>query len=473
MKVLHISFEFYPLAKTGGLADVVGALPKYLNPLNCNTAVILPKYDNLNTNKLSTVAQFKDEVVLGDNEFNFTVEKVTGDAFDFPLFLVDMPELLYRDQMYGYDDDVARFLGFQLAVLKWINSLDFYPEILHCHDHHTGLIPFLVQYCYEFDDLKKLKTIITIHNAQYQGQFGYEFETYIPDFNQQKIGLLDWDGQINPLATAIKCANQVTTVSPNYMNELQETAAGLEGLLKHERKKCLGILNGIDATYWNPETDVLLKENFNYRNFVSKRKIHKDWLCKTYGFLKGRPLFIFIGRLVYEKGADLLPQVITTLLPDEDISILVLGSGDPKIAKQLEAAKKIAGSKCNVVIGYDEELSHIMYAGGDFILMPSRVEPCGLNQMYALRYGTIPIVRRTGGLQDTVIDIGDDGYGICHVQASVNDICNAIKRAIELYKESSNYRKVQRKAMKIDNSWNNSALKYKKLYQSLTSQIYD
>ena len=467
MNVLHISFEFYPLAKTGGLADVVGALPKYLNEIECNTAVILPKYNTENSNKLATKKIFDKELVLGDNEYAFSIEIVTETHFDFPLYLVDIPELLYRDQMYGYQDDVARFISFQLAVLNWMVQMPSPPSIVHCHDHHTGLIPFLLKYCYDFDVLKNIPALVTIHNAQYQGQFGYEYEDFIPDFDQRLAGLLDWDGQINPLAAAIKCANKVTTVSPNYMMELQQKAAGLENLLSHEKKKCIGILNGIDATYWNPATDTFLIENYNLRNFISKRKVHKTWLCEQYGFKQNLPLFIFIGRLVYEKGADLLPEVITNLLPQMPINILLLGSGDPVIAQQLKDVKQAIGNKYNMHIGYDEKLAHIMYAGGDFILMPSRVEPCGLNQMYALRYGTIPVVRRTGGLQDTVVDIGDDGYGICHVQASVQDICDAIQRAVALYDNHKQYRLTQRRAMKIDNSWNNSALKYKKLYQSL------
>ncbi|UZO80112.1 glycogen/starch synthase [Aquimarina sp. ERC-38] len=473
MEVLHISFEFYPLAKTGGLADVVGALPKYLNNLDISTGVILPKYDKSTFQDLKVISQTEGTVLLGTTEYLYTIEEIKDTRFEFPLYIVAIPSLLNRDQMYGYPDDVERFLGFQIAVLQWILTLKDKPQILHCHDHHTGLIPFMKDYCYDFEDLKPLKSIITIHNAQYQGQFGYEYEHYLPYFNEEDKGLLDWDQLINPLATAIKCADRVTTVSPTYMRELQQSAAGLEGLLVHEKNKCIGILNGIDATYWNPKTDSLLKEPYDRRNFISKRKIHKEWLCDTYGFIKELPLFIFIGRLVYEKGVDLLPEVIEKIMPQANLNLLLLGSGDQVIAANLKAAAQKVGTHCQVHIGYDEQLSHLMYAGGDFILMPSRVEPCGLNQMYALRYGTIPVVRRTGGLQDTVVDIGDDGYGICHAQATVTDICEGIRRAVELYSNSKFYRQTQRKAMQIDNSWNHSAKQYKTLYQSLIKYIHD
>ncbi|WP_405206534.1 glycogen synthase [Aquimarina sp. LLG6339-5] len=473
MRVLHTSLECYPLAKVGGLGDVVGSLPKYLTELGCITEVIMPFFDNSRINELSCEDIYSDSLVLGTNSFDFTIKKVISLDFGFQIYLVDINELLYRSNVYSYEDDTERFVAFQMAILNWLLSIDIKPDIIHCHDHHTGLIPFLVSQVGIYQSLIDIPTVLTIHNAQYQGQFSYDKLDYIPQFDLHNIGLLDWDQCINPLATAIKCAWKVTTVSPSYMEELQGEANGLEGLLSHEKDKCIGILNGIDHQIWNPKTDPMIISNYGNKNIVSGRKENKNWLCKEFGFDMEKPLFAFIGRLVYEKGADLLPDIVSEALQHLDINILILGSGDPTVESKLRELKERFPTTYNTYIGYDEKLSHIIYAGADFLLMPSRVEPCGLNQLYSLRYGLVPIVRKIGGLKDTVIDIGDDGFGICHDRVNVQDVYNSIKRGVEFYTDQKRYRKTQKEILKIDHSWNNSANQYIELYKSLKQSHND
>lgn len=467
MNILHVSIECYPIAKVGGLADVVGALPKYQEKLGHNVSVIIPFHDNVFTKDAELTKIHKGTIPLGKDLHNYTIHQLLSPDLGFTVLMVRIPRLLDRAMVYGHHDEVERFVSFQKAVLDWVHTLENTPDIIHCHDHHTGLIPFMMTETDAYSNLKKTPTVFTIHNAQYQGQMSYDKLGYIPNFDQNKIGLLDWDHRINPLATGIKSAWKVTAVSPNYMKELQERANGLESLLRDEGKKCVGILNGIDADTWNPETDTMLIKNYKNGSLVSGRKANKKWLCDNFDLSMDKPLFAFIGRLVTEKGADILPEIIEESLSNTDINILVLGSGDQEIAEKLRSLRERFVNRYHVHIGYDEQLSHIIYAGTDFLLMPSRVEPCGLNQMYALRYGTIPIVRRTGGLKDTVIDIGDGGFGICHDQTLVWDVCYSIKRAIALYEDQQTYKRLQRLIMKIDHSWDRSAQEYVNLYNSL------
>ncbi|WP_103866175.1 glycogen synthase [Aquimarina sp. I32.4] len=470
MNILHTSFECYPIAKVGGLADVVGALPKYQNNVGVTASVITPYYDNQFNNTSRRKSVYKNTIYLGDISYRYSIEKILSPQLGFEAYRVYIKELLDRPNVYNYEDDAERCIVFQLAVLDWITNTDNIPDIIHCHDHHTGLIPFLVSHCDQFTKLKKTPTVLTIHNAQYQGQLSYDKLHYLPPFDHDKIGLLDWNNCINPLASGIKCAWRVTAVSPTYMQELQQKANGLEELLRHENKKCIGILNGIDTHTWNAEIDPMIIKNYKETTVVSGKKENKKWICNHFGLDINKPLFGFIGRLVEEKGADLLPEIIRETLTNLEGSIVVLGSGNLEVEEQLQSLTNEFKGKYNTHIGYDERLSHIIYAGVDFLLMPSRVEPCGLNQLYALRYGTVPITRRTGGLKDTVIDIGENGFGICHENTSVWDVCYSIQRAIGLYEDQQKYRGIQHQIMKIDHSWSQSAHQYITIYESLTNQ---
>lgn len=469
MKIVHVSAECYPIAKVGGLADVVGALPKYQKAPNIVSLVIMPFYDNTFTRENVFSTLYRADLNLGDVAYEFKVLTLKTNTLDFDVFFIDVPELLFKEFVYSFDD-TERFLAFQIAALDWILTWETYPDIIHCHDHHTGLIPFMLQESYKYETFRRIPNVLTIHNAQYQGWFSHQKVNLIPAFDFNRVGLLDWDGNINPLATAIKCAWRVTTVSPSYMEELKIRANGLESLLSSESNKCSGILNGIDWNVWNPETDNYIVENYNAQTVESGTAANKRHLCDTFNLDIEKPLFIFIGRLVEEKGSDLFPEAFKLALEKNNASILLLGSGNPFVENQLEALKNDHAGTYNAFIGYDEKLSHIMYAGADFLLMPSRVEPCGLNQMYALRYGTIPIVRRIGGLKDTVIDISENnGFGICHEHTSVLEITQAIERAIALYENQPQYKTLRRSIMGIDHSWNVSAQEYINLYNSINT----
>jgi starch synthase len=466
MKIVHISAECYPLAKVGGLADVVGALPKYQNKFGEDTSVIIPFYNIPTTQRYTFEIILESEIHLGTKKQRFRVLKLSDLAIGFPVFAIDVPSLIFKDFVYSAND-TERFIAFQIAALQWLQSNKVKPEVLHCHDHHTGLVPFMMEYCKMFADLKGIPTVLTIHNAQYQGSFSHDKRHLLPNFDMEKVGLLDWDGNINPLAAAIKCAWLVTTVSPSYMEELKVSANGLETLLANEHQKCIGILNGIDSQVWNPETDQFIAKQYGINTVISGKKANKKILCDRFNLDSKKPLFAFIGRLVIEKGSDLFPESFDIALKNNEINILLLGSGEKDTEKKLQALKQKHQGRYNAYIGYDEKLSHSIYAGADFLLMPSRVEPCGLNQLYSLRYGTVPIVRNIGGLKDTVIDINKAGFGITHEETSVASICKAISRGVKFYAQHKIFRKNLKRLMKIDHSWEVSATQYVQLYTSL------
>jgi starch synthase len=469
MSIFHISAECYPVAKVGGLADVVGALPKYLQQIGQPAQVVMPGYDNKFTGSNSFTKVHDGKARLGNFIFPYSVLKESSDKLGFPLYIIAIPELFDRPNVYGYQDDMERFTTFQIAFLNWLVESQQRPTVLHCHDHHAGLIPFLVAYAYQYEFLRGTPTVLTIHNGQYQGWFGHDKVHYLPEFPSQKLGYLEWGSMINPLASAIKCAWKVTTVSPSYLDEISWKANGLEGLLRFERSKCIGILNGIDQEVWNPETDPMLDFHYHGKNFSKGKADNKAFLCETFHLNPTLPLFVFIGRLVDEKGSDILPEVFQKALTyyANQINILVLGSGDSQVEHNLALLTNQFSGNYNAYIGYNEALAHKIYAGADYILMPSRVEPCGLNQLYAMRYGTIPIVRRTGGLKDTVLDIGEGGWGFCHDNTSVEDLLHAIYRAITLYKDTNTLEEIKSYVMSLDHSWEKVAQEYLHLYKSL------
>jgi starch synthase len=472
MEILHVSAECYPVAKAGGLGDVVGALPKYQHQLGHIAKVVMPMYKTKFLYENEFDIAHKGSFGMGPYWFNYTIIKERTNKLGFDLYLVDINGLLDREAIYGYYDDAERFTAFQIAVVDWVSKWNHKPDVVHVHDHHTGLIPFMMQYCYAYQHLAAIPTVLTIHNAQYQGWMGWDKAIYLPEWNSWEWGKLDWNKNINPLASAVKCATKVTTVSQSYLEEMRSNANGLENLFEYEKGKCTGILNGIDDAVWNPAADSYIDNNFSVENVAEGKLASKQILCEQFSLDIEKPLFIFIGRLVHEKAADLLPQAIYDAVYhlQGTMNFLILGSGDAIVEQELENMKTPLAGYYNSKIGYNEKLSHQMYAGADFLLMPSRVEPCGLNQMYAMRYGTIPIVRNTGGLRDTVIDYGEaGGYGIVFNDATVWDITYSIHRALELYKKTKRLHKIRTTIMKIDNSWQKSAESYIDLYSSLLS----
>lgn len=471
MEIIHLSAECYPVAKAGGLGDVVGALPKYQCAAGHFAKVVMPMYRTKFLYEHEFTVDFKGHASLGEWAFDYTVIKEKTNVLGFDLYLIDIYGVLDRENIYGYDDDSQRFLAYQVAFLNWLNHWEHQPDIIHCHDHHTGLVPFMIKHCYEYSKLADIPTIFTIHNAQYQGWMGWDKSNWIPHWDRWKWGLLDWKEMINPLASAVKNAWKVTTVSWSYLDELNYNSNGLEALFEYEKEKCSGILNGIDTHVWNPGTDKYLDTHFTADDADEGKEIIKKELCEKFSLDITKPLVIFIGRLVGEKAADILPDAIAQSMytMQGNVNFLILGSGDPAVESQLRYLTGSFAGNYNAVIGYNESLSHQMYAGADFLLMPSRVEPCGLNQMYAMVYGTVPMVRSTGGLKDTVVDMGDDnGWGIRFNHANADDIVHSVGRAVGLfYDEKEKLSAMRKHMMQLDNSWEHAVQQYIDLYEGV------
>lgn len=473
MKVFHLSAECYPVAKVGGLADVVGALPKYQVKAGIQAAVAMPFYNRKFVQQNEFDIVFYGVTALGEKEYDFEIWKEKKNVLGFELYLVKIPGLIDRENIYSYPDETQQFIAYQLTFLNWIKTQPL-PDIIHCHDHHSGLVPFLIAHAPEYSRLSKIQTVFTIHNGQYHGAFGWEKFSYLPEVDDTQLGLLDWSGGINPLASAIKCCSLYTTVSPSYMEELSWNSNGLESLFQVESAKGVGIVNGIDVQVWDPKTDEMIAGKYNKASALSGKRKNKEALCERFKLSVDLPLISFIGRLVTEKGADLLAAAIARSIAQHhgEVNFLILGTGDPETELELLKLRDVTPDYYRTYIGYDETLSHLIYAGSDFLLMPSRVEPCGLNQLYALRYGTVPMVRSTGGLKDTVVDFGDPGgYGIRFEQPSVADICQSVDRAIVLYQDNNTFLKIRKTMMELDFSWDKSAKQYSDLYESLTLNI--
>ncbi len=476
MKVLHISMECYPAAKSGGLGDVVGALPIYLNKAGISTSVIIPKHSTKWLEKQWYRQVYSDHVRLGQELVWFSIEEVMDHGLGFPLYVANIPGKFDRPGVYGdpgggwYGDETERHLCFQQAVLKWVVSMHWKPEILHCHDHHTGLIPFMVKYCPEFDSLRNMPTVFTIHNGAYHGSFSWSRMDLMPMFIASARGYLDWANTICPLASGIKCCWRLTTVSPGYLEELRYDSNGMEWLITHELRKAQGIINGIDTELWDPATDnsiAFKMEDGDVETFKAKNKAK---LHDRFRIIPHLPIVTFIGRLVNEKGADLIADTAHRALHGGlKVAFVILGTGEKDLMEQIGGLRNQYSGFFDASLEYNESLAHQLYAGSDFIFMPSRVEPCGLNQMYACRYGTIPIVRSVGGLRDTIIDIGDQGgRGIRFNHFSVEDATHAVYRATRVYENKEVLANLRQRIVQVDFSWERSAKDYIRMYEELS-----
>ena len=473
MDLLHISTECYPAAKAGGLGDVVGALPKYQNKAGLKTSVIIPRYQTKWLMQQSYKEVHRETVQLGHERIEFFVQLVEGNPLGYDLYVVDIPGKFDRSGVYldehgyAYGDELARYICFQQAVLTWVRKFAKKPRLMHCHDHHTGLIPFLVKYAPEYQALAEIPTIFTIHNGAYHGSFSWDNLHLLPFFDSYKTGLIDWEHRINPLASGIKNSWAFTTVSPGYMEELRVDSNGLEPLINSEISKGFGILNGIDTSVWDPRSDKYLNHHFN-DDIDAFKQANKQDLLNRFNIMPGLPIITFIGRLAREKGADLLPDLIRRVIHQgTQVGIIVLGTGEPSLHHAFTHLREEFKGFFDASLEYNEGLAHQLYAGSDYLLMPSRVEPCGLNQMYACRYGTIPVVRSVGGLRDSIPDIGEpdgSGLGIRFDHFSVDDAALALYRTAELYQNQNYFKQIRAKVMQVDFSWEKSANDYMAIY---------
>ncbi len=475
LKVLYVSSEATPFAFSGGLGEVAGALPQALKKNKVDCRVIMPLYEQIPESlrkKMKFVGSFEVSVSWRRQYcgiFNATANGVT-------YYFVDNEYYFKRSGLYGHYDDAERFSYFSRAVLDAIAHIDFKPDIIHCNDWQTALIPFYYTCFYaDMPGYENIKTVYTIHNIQYQGVFGKEILNELIGVSPDKYSLIEYDDTVNFAKGAIECANKVTTVSPTYSYEILDPwySHGLDSILNQRSWKLCGILNGIDTVSYNPETDTDIFYKYSVDKKAGKAR-NKKALQEHFGFEVNKeiPIIAIVSRLVSHKGLDLIKAVIDELLYNTEVRVIVLGSGDYEYEEFFRSVAERHPDKFRLVLGFIPDLSRKIYAGSDMLLMPSKSEPCGLSQLVALRYGTIPIVRETGGLKDTIVDCGDSqGNGFTFKTYNAHDMLWAVNRAIDLfYNKKPEWKKVVDRAMKADHSWNSSALQYIDMYNGIISQ---
>ncbi|MDZ5472631.1 glycogen synthase GlgA [Bacillus sp. 31A1R] len=476
MKVLFAVSECVPFIKSGGLADVAGSLPKELKKLGTEVRVILPKYGTISEELLKTSSKIAEFTVnVGWRKQYCGIEEVTFEGVTF--YLVDNEYYFKRNQLYGFFDDGERFAYFNRAVLESLSHLNYFPDVIHCHDWHTGMIPFLLRVEYQSrKGYEFIRTVFTIHNLQFQGimpqgALGDLLGLEDKYFNSDQ---LEFYGHINFMKAAIVAADKISTVSPTYMKEIQTDYYGekLNGLLERRASDLEGIVNGIDDEFYNPDSDSYLTKTYNPTTLKNKR-INKLDIQRRFGLPeKDIPLMVMITRLTQQKGLDLVKCVFQEIM-SEEIQFIVLGTGDPAFEDYFRTMEYHYPEQFKAYIGFDEGLAHQIYAAGDMFLMPSLFEPCGLGQMIAMRYGSIPIVRETGGLNDTVYSYDEysgKGNGFTFTNFNAHDMLFTIRRAIKFYQQKRTWNSLVKNAMNIDHSWAQSAFKYNHLYAEIISR---
>ncbi|SHH33211.1 glycogen synthase [Thermosipho atlanticus] len=478
MKVALISYEVYPFAKVGGLADVVGALPKYLEKLATSPLVIMPKHKVVEVNaekysyKLEKVRESIEIPYLNTKEkFDIYYSKIPNT--NVPIYFIENEYYFSSDDVYGGPDLAEQAIYFSAAVLETLKLIAPDVEIIHVNDWQTALIPVYLRTLYKDDPLyKKSSTVLTIHNLGYQGIFEPDYIKFsgLPE-SVLDINGIEFYGKINFLKGGILFADVINTVSPTYAQEIQTKEYGerLDGVLRLRSSDLYGILNGIDYEEYNPETDSRIYVNYSLRE-IEKKYENKQKLQEELGLPQGDlPVLGIITRLVDQKGLDILADVLRYILL-MDVQFVLLGTGDKKYEEMFKKLEKEFPEKVSANITFDINLAQKIYAGSDMFLMPSRYEPCGLGQMYSLRYGTIPVVRYTGGLADTVKEYDEKtfkGNGFGFKEYSSAYLLKAIARAVDFYKNKKvHWRKLVENAMKTDLSWERSAKEYLKLYET-------
>ena len=468
MKVLYAASEALPFIASGGLGDVAGSLPHALRKRLIGCRVVLPMYDTIKQELKDTmkfITHISVPVAWRRQYCGIFEAKHNGVIY----YLIDNQYYFKRDTIYGHYDDAERFAFFSRAVLEIIPYIDFKPDIIHCNDWQTALTPVYYSAMYaNSPGYENIKTIFTIHNIQYQGVYGKELLEDVLGIPADKASLLEYDGCINFMKGAIECADKVTTVSPSYADEILDPwySHGLDSILNERRYKLSGILNGIDTVGYDPATDKCIKANFSADD-VSGKKIDKEELQKEMGLpvKPGVPVIGMVTRLVSHKGLDLVKGILDELLATSEMQLVVLGSGDYEYESYFRWIAEKYPDKVGLRIGFIPELARKIYAGADMFLMPSKSEPCGLSQMVALRYGTVPIVRETGGLRDSITDCGDGkGNGFTFKSYNAHDMLDAIRRSLTLY-YNGDWNELVLRALNCDFSWGRSANAYIRLYK--------
>lgn len=480
LKILFLTSEAVPFAKTGGLADVAGSLPKALAAQGHDIRLCLPRYKGINQ-----VNYFTDLPVLMDGHYETAIIRQTTlkagehDTAQVPVYLVDNYLYFYREGLYMHHDDAARFNFFCKAVLSMLPRIDFKPDVIHCNDWQTGLIPLLLQAIHHDDPFySDIATVFTVHNLQYQGRFPKQaFHLLALDEHYYSPESLEFYNQVNYLKGGLVYADVLNTVSHKYAQEIQtaEMGEGLDGMLRKRGADLYGILNGLDYTEFDPERDPHIAAHFSPERLEGKSANKQD-LQREMELPQRQetPLLGIISRLVDQKGLDLLAGIMDRLMK-EDVQFVLLGTGDDRYQQLFSNLRLQYRDKIGVRIGFDAGLAQRIYAGCDMFLMPSRFEPCGLGQLISLRYGTIPVVRSTGGLEDTIVDYMHSpatGNGFSFKDYSSNALLDTINRALEVYRHQPQaWRELVQRAMKMDFSWNRSAQEYTQLYQRAINKL--
>lgn len=469
MKVLFCASESAPFAKTGGLADVIGALPKALIENGCDARVIMPYYKKIKEKNKADYIGYAYVRIANRSEY-VGVFKSEHDGVTF--YFVDSDRYFNRDNLYGYDDDGERFAFFDFAVLEAIRVAGFFPDIIHLNDWQTGLIPYILKANYHYyPDYNRIKTVYSIHNIQYQGVYGMDLwkMLYMP-FSHS----LEFDNCINFMKTAIMESNVVTTVSPSYKDEIltEQYSYKLNNILGLRYFDLYGIINGIDTVKYDPLKDLTIYKNYDIDTVKIGKRMNKVKLLEQFGLENpDAPLFGLVSRLVDQKGIDLIFPIIHDVIQYSNANFIMMGSGDAfyeDMFRQLEAAYP---NRFKCYIGYSDPIAQKIYAGSDIFLMPSKFEPCGLGQMIAMRYGTLPLVRETGGLKDSVIPFNQytgEGTGFSFTNFNAHELKEVMFVAINTYNnDKAAWDKLVVQAMEKDYSWSSSARTYLDIYKKI------
>ena len=483
LKICFAASEIAPFAKTGGLADVSAALPLELHRQGHDVRPFMPCYAGMQTEgeTLQPVEFARDvPLQLGSRTFIFTLRTANLPGTDLPVYFIDCPELYHRETIYTDDDDEHRRFGFfSSAVLHVCQRMGWGPDLFHCNDWHTGLLPLLTRTQYEWDSLfSHSRHLLTIHNIGYQGLFP---SAVIDDLGLgRRAHLFDQDdlsaGCVNFLRTGLLYAHAITTVSPTYAREIRTDSygMGLDPLLRARSDRLVGILNGVDYAEWSPQKDRFIPHRFSSSRLAGKQKNKLHLLSELKLPANGAvPLFGMVTRLTAQKGIDLCMAVLPELLAREDAMLVVLGSGEARYEEFFTHLQQRHPDRAVFYRGYSNELAHWIEAGADFFIMPSRYEPCGLNQMFSLKYGTLPLVRRTGGLADSVQTFdprSGEGTGFVFDHYTPQGLGWALDQALALYRHPEMLKQARRNAMSVDHSWTRHAREYVELYDTLVSE---
>ncbi len=481
LKIAFVSSEVAPFSKTGGLADVSGALPQAIKKLGHEVKIFTPQYKSISENVPNLENVFKNLEIpilnyMRPCELN---KSLLGNT---EIFFIKNNDLFFREGLYGskdgdYLDNAERFIFFNKAVIESLIKMNFQPDIIHINDWQTGLIPAYIKVLKMYEDFfANTKFVFTIHNIGYQGLF-WHFDMPLTGLPWEifNINGIEYYGKISFLKAGIVYSDLVTTVSKKYAQEIQtpEYGHGFEGILQSVSHKLIGILNGVDYSEWNPETDPIIAKNYSIKKLSGKNTCKKD-LLKYFKlkYEKDIPVIGMITRLTVQKGIDILMPILEDILNNNDVYFTILGSGDVKYENFFKEIKEKIPEKVGLYIGYNNELAHKIEAGADMFLMPSLYEPCGLNQMYSLKYGTVPIVRATGGLDDTIENITIDnnnvtGTGFKFQNYSSDELYSTIIKALDTYKNKKIWEQIIKNGMQKDYSWNTSAKEYVKNYLKL------